>query len=309
MEKQNAFLEYLPSYNAFGISDEIIKDYSQKDILPIISLRDEDYEKLGCPVPTENAPTVAFLMGREKGHYTIDFNYAKAIAQSNVKIRFLTYDSNINQMDDVDGLILPGGAFDSPNEFYTDPLKKTDNKPGMRSYAYVTSIMSAKNKKMPILGICAGAQIIGGMHGLKMFRSIKEYTDTKIEHKTKDLHAHKITINPNSPLYNIIGEKQITVNSRHNESIVNGYGKGLDIYAVSEDGIPEAWGSEDENILCVQWHPEDFACNGNEAMQGIYNWIATKAKTYKKQKSNNKQNSSEVLKNIMLRKKQYHDNK
>jgi putative glutamine amidotransferase len=313
MKKENTTLEYLPSYNAFGISDEAIKDYTEKKIIPIISLKDEDYEKLGCTPPDNDAPVVAFLMGREKGHYTIDFNYAKAIAQSNVKIRFLTYNNNINQMDDVDGLILPGGAFDSPDEFYTDPLKKTENKPGMRSYAYVTSIMTAKDKKMPILGICAGAQIIGGMHGLKMFRNIKEYTDTKIEHKTKDLNAHKITINPNSPLYNIIKEKQITVNSRHNESIANGCGKGLDIYAVSEDGIPGAWGNEDENILCVQWHPEDFACNGNNAMQGIYNWISSKAQIYKKQKelkkSTNEKNWADVLKNIMFRKKQYFDGK
>ena len=26
--------------------------------------------------------------------------------------------------------------------------------------------------------------------------------------------------------------------------------------------------SEKENILCVQWHPEDFAANGNKSMQG-----------------------------------------
>ena len=310
MKTEKITLEYLPDYNAFGISDETIASFQEKGITPIISLKKEDYEKLGCTPPKETAPTVAFLMGREKGHYTIDFNYAKAIAQSNIKIRFLTYDDNIRQMEGVDGLILPGGAFDSPNEFYTDPLKKTNNKPGKRSWAYVTSIMTAKDQKMPMLGICAGAQLIGGMHGLKMFRSIKEYTNTQTEHKTKDLHAHDIKINPASPLYEIIGKKQITVNSRHNESIADGYSKSLDIYAVSEDGIPESWGSEKENILCVQWHPEDFACQGDKSMQGIYDWIASKANTYKKQKefknSNIQKNITDALKRITMLKKDLH---
>ena len=305
MKNENTFLEYLPEYNAFGISDETIKDYSDKGIIPIIELKKEDYEKLGCHAPSENAPTVAFLMGREKGHYTIDFNYAKAIAQSNVKIRFLTYDSNMSQLNGVDGLILPGGAFDSPNEFYTDPLKKTDNNPGTRSWAYVTSVMIAKDKKMPILGVCAGAQIIGGMHGLKMYRSIKEYTDTKIEHKTKDPQAHEINIFPNSPLYEIIGEKQIVVNSRHNEAIANIYQKSLSIYAESRDGIPEAWGCEEENILCVQWHPEDFASKGDKRMQGIYDWVANKARIYKKQNElkniNSEKRLIDIIKNTKFR--------
>ena len=57
----------------------------------------------------------------------------------------------------------------------------------------------------------------------------------------------------------------------------------MNIYALSKDGIPEAWGSEKENILCVQWHPENFASKGDEKMQKIYNWVAIKARIYKRQ--------------------------
>jgi len=285
MKKQNINLNYLPEYNAFGITDEVINSLSEKNITPIICLNNEDYKKLNSSIPPKTAPTVAFLMGREKGLYTIDYNYAKAIAQSGVNIRFLTYKENISQLENVDGLILPGGSFDSPNEFYTDPLKKTDNQPGIRSYAYVTSIMEAEKKGIPMLGICAGAQMIAGMHGLRLYRDLKEYTHTNLEHKTKELEAHVVTIREDTPLFNLIGQHKIETNSRHREALMNNDTiSDLKIYATSNDSTPEAWGNEEKNILCIQWHPEDFAAQGDKSMQNIYNWLANKAHIYQKQK-------------------------
>ena len=285
METQNLELSYMPEYNAFGISDKSLAELEKEDITPIITLNDADYEKLGCQTPHTDAPTIAFLMGREEDAYTIDWNYAKAIAQSGVKIRFLTYKNNVSQIEGIDGLLLPGGSFNSPNEFYTDPLKAANNAPGTRAYAYVTSIMEAEKTKLPMLGICAGAQMIGCMHGLKLYRDIKAYTHTPLEHKTKDLNAHKIIIDPNSPLYQLIGQKELTTNSRHREALMNNdYISDLKIYATGGDGIPEAWGDETKGIMCIQWHPEDFAAQGNQTMQKIYNWLAGKARIYQKQK-------------------------
>ncbi len=285
MKTQLVYLEYFSEYNAFGIKDDVIESLAAQNITPEISLEPEDYTRLDCHLPNKNAPTVAFLLGREKDAYTIDFNYAKAIAQSGVNITFLTYNENISQLQKADGLILPGGAFNSPNQFYTDPLKPTDNQPGTRSYAYITSIMEAENKKLPMLGICAGAQMIGGMHGMRMYRNIKEYTQTSLEHKTKELDAHEVTIHPNAPLYDLLGCKTITVNSRHREAMLPFDGNSdLKIYATAPDGMPEAWGNEEKNILCIQWHPEDFAADGNQSMQNIYNWLANKAHIYQKQK-------------------------
>ena len=283
-------LEYLPQFNAFGISDAEIEKLEKENITPIISLQNEDYKRLGCSKPSPDAPTVAFLLGREKDTYTIDWNYAKAIAQSGVNIRFMTYKNNISQMQDVDGLILPGGSFVSPNQFYTDPLKTTDDQPGTRSYAYISSIIEAEKNNIPMLGICAGAQMIGGMHRMRMYRDLKEYTGTNLEHKTKELEAHIVTIKPISPLFDILGQRQIETNSRHREAMMNNDKiTDLTIYATSNDGTPEAWGNEEKNILCIQWHPEDFAAEGNKSMQNIYNWLAGKARIHQKQKTLKKQ--------------------
>ena len=282
MKTQKVYLDYLPEYDTYGISDEKIKHFIEAGITPILELNPLDAQKLSEKQKNnEKQPTVAFLMGREKGHYTVDKSYAKALCQTGAKLRFLTYKQNLAQMDGIDGLILPGGSFDSPNEFYTDPNKKNDNTPGTRSYAYISSIVKAEQNNMPILGICAGAQILGGMHYMKTYRDLDEYTKTSIEHKTKDLEAHEVFVYPDTPLEEILGEGKIMVNSRHKEGMMpNDKISDMKIYAVANDGTPEAWGNADKNILCIQWHPEDFAAIGDEKMQGIYNWLVDKAKEY-----------------------------
>ena len=290
MKTQKVYLDYLPEYDTYGISDEKIKQLKEAGITPILELSQEDAQILSEKQKNnEKQPTIGFLMGREKGHYTIDRAYVQALSQTGAKLRFLTFEDNLAQMNDINGLVLPGGAFDSPNEFYTDPNKKTDNTPGTRSYAYISSIVKAEQNNIPILGICAGAQMLGGMHHMKMYRNLKEYTQTSIEHKTKDLEAHEVFVYPDTPLAQILGEEKMIVNSRHKEAMMpNDKISDMKIYASSKDGTPEAWGNADKNILCIQWHPEDFAVKGNKKMQGIYNWLVTKAKEHQqKQQMNN----------------------
>ena len=172
-------------------------------------------------------------------------------------------------MENIDALILPGGAFSSPDFFYDDNIEEYT--PNNRYEAYETAIIVALQKKIPILGICAGAQMVAAVMGGRLSRNIQQYTE--INHKTKALDAHEVTILPGNPLSEIFPNKKIVTNSRHKEGLNPNVPFSLSIYAVAEDGIPEAWGNKRKKILCVQWHPEDFAAEGNQDMQGIYNWL------------------------------------
>ena len=281
MHTQSVTLEYLPQYKAYGISDEKINVFEKQNIIPFISLAPQDIEQLSN-ASKDNKPTVAFLLGRDENYYTIDYNYARAILQSGVNIRFLTYSSCAEQMNGIHGLILPGGRFPSPEQFYCDAAPNTSTKYEPRAAAYLNCIAEALKEHLPMLGICAGAQMIGGVLGMKMYRNTKQYTNTDIEHKTKILDAHKVLIKNPSPLYDILQTEEIETNSRHTESMLPyASDSKLTIYARTEDNIPESWGNAEKNILCIQWHPEDFAANGDISMQRIYNWLAQKALNYK----------------------------
>lgn len=284
MKEVKIYLEYSEQFNAYIVADEKIDAIINDGNIPDIRLKKDDIKTLAQNQPPQQ-PTIGFLMGREKGYYSIDYPYAKAIISSGVDIRCLDYTNCVKQLSKLDGLLLPGGAFASPNVFYTDPLKKTENQPSYRFYAYMRSLIYAENKQKPILGICAGAQIIGGLHKMKTYRNIKEYTNSITIHKNSELMAHDIKVKPASPLFEIMGNEAIhTVNSRHNEGMLEFdlLGSDLEVYATSTtDNIPEAWGNEKKNILCIQWHPETMAVKGFPYQQDIYNWLAKKAWKYK----------------------------
>ena len=183
----------------------------------------------------------------------------------------LTYTQVETQMAEIDGLVLPGGAFVSPDEFYATRVNNPEE-PSLRSKAYIEAIRVAEENAIPILGICAGAQMVAGVHGMKLYRNLNE-TRSSIEHKTSEVNAHQVIIYPANPLRVWLG-KELTVNSRHCEGLIpNDKNSDLKIYAISSDCIPEAWGNMDDGILCVQWHPEDLAVAGNEKMLSIYKWL------------------------------------
>ncbi|MEG1793325.1 MAG: gamma-glutamyl-gamma-aminobutyrate hydrolase family protein [Bacilli bacterium] len=116
-------------------------------------------------------------------------------------------------------------------------------KPGaLRIYGYERYIYEyALTHNVPFLGICAGMQMMS-----------KQVMEKNITNHRID---HKIKIIENTLLSEIIKEKEIIVNSKHNYHI-NDPGN-LTICAMSNDGIIE--GIYDENQLFhlgVQWHPE-----------------------------------------------------
>lgn len=308
---EKVYLEYLPEFEAYGIKKEAIFVLKEKEVIPEILLPENVQKK--C---SQASPTIGFLLGQDTSetgdeYYTIGKSYLQAISNSDSKIRFLDYDNAYQQMKNCDGAILPGGAFDNPESFYIDG-KTLGDEVGRRFFAYRAVIAEAHHSKKPMLGICAGAQMIGALLGnMKMYRSLKDEVMHPAIHKPKedtDVKVHQIKLIKGTPIFDIMGlkpsENRIIINSRHNQSMVHGvlqdYVAGspkvkMDMYAISDsDGIPEIWGNEKAGILCVQGHPEDLVSDSK--MQNLYNYIFRKAREYK-----NKNRSTGLIKDAHIR--------
>ncbi len=124
-----------------------------------------------------------------------------------------------------DGMLLQGG--DDFYQFDIDIVK----------YLY--------QKNIPTLGICLGMQTIGYAFNGEM----KDVSN----HKGV---SHKIIIDKNSLLYEILGKGEIIVNSRHKESLSK---TELFVGAYSWDNVIEE--IEDRSKKCfigLEWHPEDI---------------------------------------------------
>ena len=137
-----------------------------------------------------------------------------------------------------DGFILPGG----------DTWYRLDE----------VVIDYAIRRDKPLLAICLGMQalskVLSGKKRMGYDNTIKN--NTVINHlEPNKTYVHSVIIDKNSKLYSIIGDVEITVNSRHSYHVPE-----LDntlICARSSDGLIEGVELKDKKfIIGVQWHPE-----------------------------------------------------
>ena len=98
----------------------------------------------------------------------------------------------------------------------------------------------------PILGVCSGLQSLNVYFGGTLKQHIDNHTSEN------GLIKHNITVEKDSFLYSIYGEKSL-VNTIHHQAI-NKVADGFKVTAIAEDGIIEA--IENGKLIGIQWHPE-----------------------------------------------------
>lgn len=171
----------------------------------------------------------------------------------------------------IDGLILIGGNDVSPNvygescnidyskniEGLGEMFKRPSNiSPNENKDLFDIELYNcAKYKKIPILGICRGMQIINVAEG----GSLHQEFESSQRHLPKegDLFSyHNINIRKNTLLSTCMIEQKYTINSAHHQSIKT-LGKNLLCSALSDDETVEAIEHRDYDfIVGLQNHPE-----------------------------------------------------
>lgn len=154
------------------------------------------------------------------------------------------------------GIIFLGGDDVLPFHYGEDPEPEAGPYDIKRDKFEINLVHQAQKRKIPILGIGRGMQIINVALGGSLNQSIV----SKILHHrprgTKKDPLHRIQILPGR-LYEVFGDELI-VNSYHSQSIKT-LGKGLEVSARSIDGVIEA--IEGPGIMGVQFQPELFEHN------------------------------------------------
>jgi len=174
----------------------------------------------------------------------------------------ITDESILQQYVDLADGFLFVGVNDYPPEFYREPKKietQVKNTPGYRKLAESNRILARlvlkENKRMPVLGICAGPQLCTIALGGKLIQHVKGH----IAHSNIRDREHTITIRGGHIMKGLFGETAMTVNSNHHQAVDPVHvGTGLQAVAYAEDGVVEAIECIDPNrfVLGVQWHPE-----------------------------------------------------
>lgn len=154
----------------------------------------------------------------------------------------------------IDGLLVSGGADIHPN-FYGEKSKRKINPIYRgRTYFEMRLYRAAQKKKIPVLAICYGMQLLNVMYGGTLHQDIPSEVKGAISHRSNRNPIHKVEVQPGSLCYKIFKKKSFHVHSSHHQA-VKVPGRSLRIVAFSEDGIPEAIEGPPRTIG-VQWHPE-----------------------------------------------------
>ena len=216
-----------------------------------------------------NKPVIGITLDEEEKQtyskypwYAIRKNYSESIENAGGTSIFLP--NNIKDINNylkiIDGLLVTGGDFDIDPKFYGE-IKNSINvktKKNRTEFEFIITTKALK-KKIPVLGICGGQQLINVVLGGTLIQHIPDVIDSKINHEQENPRneaSHLVHIKKETILHNFVKCSKMFVNSAHHQA-VDKLGKSLVASAISEDGIIEAIESKAYNFcLGVQWHPE-----------------------------------------------------
>lgn len=167
-------------------------------------------------------------------------------------------------LDRLDGIFLTGAtSMADPALYGEEPIAGDYHYDRRRDALSRALILSARERDMPLLGVCRGMQDInialGGslhqaVHDLEGFADHREDEQAALEKKF-DV-AHSVSLQPGSLLSSILDRETLQVNSLHCQGIRK-LADGLRVEALATDGLIEAVSVEGMKFgLGVQWHPE-----------------------------------------------------
>jgi len=194
--------------------------------------------------------------------------YSEAIENSGGKLQMLDSIEEIdNLIGEADGILLPGGNDVNPMLYGEERKSHTQPPHTERDMFELYLIEKAMDKKIPILGVCRGLQILNVKFGGTLYQDTEKEMEGSIRHDwheensepvPRSLLAHSVSFDGESRLHTLVGIDSVEVNSLHHQGIKD-LGKGLVATGHSPDGLVEAVEMPSyPYLLGVQWHPEEL---------------------------------------------------
>ncbi|MBN1764690.1 MAG: gamma-glutamyl-gamma-aminobutyrate hydrolase family protein [Sedimentisphaerales bacterium] len=160
------------------------------------------------------------------------------------------------QLDRLDGVLFTGGLDLTPVLWQEQKHPQARLVHPRRQIFEFKLYEAAQKRRLPIMGICLGIQMINVAHGGSLYQHLPEspgLVDHGGEGRTTE---HKVRLDKYSRLYEVFMKEEMVVGSCHHQG-VNSLGESLLAAAVADDGVVEAIERPDYPfLLAVQWHPE-----------------------------------------------------
>ena len=174
-------------------------------------------------------------------------------------------------LEGMDGLLLSGGSDLDPGYYGEKPVPELGVTIPERDVFEMALLEHALRRKIPILGICRGMQVLNVALGGTLYQDLPSQMDHKVllghrQETPKWQPTHEVEVDGGSKVAEILGAKELKVNSYHHQAIKE-LASELVAVAHAPDGVIEAVESGDLSkrwVIGVQWHAEAMRDAGPE---------------------------------------------
>lgn len=181
-------------------------------------------------------------------------------------------------LDAVAGVVLIGGPDYHPDAYGGHPQPPGELMYRRRHEADLLLARSILHRRLPVLGICGGHQLLVIASGGALVQDIPSAWPGAITHSVAgdDDCRHRIAVASGSRLHALVGSDDLEVNSFHHQAAQPDRCGGLRISARAPDGMVEAVEDPEHPFLVgVQWHPERLA--ETPASQALFTGLVASA--------------------------------
>lgn len=163
-------------------------------------------------------------------------------------------------LDRIDGLLLTGGGDVDPTLYGSRPSKEMYGIDPDRDRFEMALARHAFQRRLPVLAICRGIQILNVALGGSLIEDIPNEIGSDDHAKIGEevFVAHqRVRLDETCGLASLFDSTELAVNSIHHQALRR-VADGIHPVAWAEDGVIEAIESDDPDwpLIGVQWHPE-----------------------------------------------------
>lgn len=177
-------------------------------------------------------------------------------------------------LEGIDGLLLTGGEDIDPGWYGAEPSALLSPPSRERDLFELALFAVARQRQLPILGICRGIQLINVGLGGTLIQDIPTERPGGVQHRpdgARDTRSHRVRLMQGSRAAEALGTTSLTVNSSHHQAIrdlaprlcATGWADD-ELIEVVESPLGEPW------LLAVQWHPEEMHKDSSAPEQGLF---------------------------------------
>ena len=158
-------------------------------------------------------------------------------------------------IDRLDGLAMAGGADIDATRYGAEPHSTADVPRTTRDASELSLYRRARERDLPVLGICRGLQVMAVAHGGTLTQNLPDVSDLVHRERPGQFVEHEALFMPGTLAAEVYGTDPVIVNSSHHQAVESP--GTLLVSGLAPDGTIEACEDPDAAFcLGVQWHPE-----------------------------------------------------